>query len=132
MISSSGSEVCAIINTDSGQESRPVAGWDAEGYAMTVDWSQGRLVRAVDLPGFSHLDDETVKHSAVRAVLPAPEGWHLVTRTGGASPIVGWTVNGFGCGDPLIVSARGDLEVASTEGAVACAPGVDPGTAFSG
>lgn len=121
--------LCAIYNEKGGQRSRPVLGWDDEGYALTVDWAEGRLRRAVDLDGFVCLDEDEVKHTQIRGVLPAPEGWHLVTREKGLrgiQPIVGWTVNGFGCGDPLVVDARGDLIVANTQGSVACAPGEDP------
>jgi hypothetical protein len=130
MYGNSGPELCAVYNVEGGrQESRPVLGWDDEGFALTVDWSEGRLKKAAELPGFSHLDDDEVKHSKVLTVLPAPEGWHLVTREVGRTgvhPIVGWVVNGFGCGDPLVISARGDLEIANTQRAVACSPGEDP------
>lgn len=136
MIHSQGPELCAVYNTEGGrQESRPVMGWDEEGYALTVSWAEGRLTRAVDIPGFVCLDDDEAKHATVRTVLPAPAGWTLTTREAGrkgVQPIVGWTVNGFGCGEPLVVGPDGGLEVASTNGAVASPPGKGPGGALSG
>lgn len=105
-----------------GQEDRPIVGWDEEGYALTVDWSRGQLIRAATLKGFSHLDDNSAKHGEVCGALPAPDGWRLMTSEGRMQPIVGWTVNGFGCGDPLVVDSNGTLIVANTQDATVYAP----------
>jgi hypothetical protein len=110
----------AVCNRERRQEDVPVVGWDEDGYALAIDWNAGRLVRALDLPGFSHLDDTVAKAEEVRAAIPAPPGWTLVTRAGEqpvVREIVGWAVNGFGCGQPLVVDHDGSLIVADTEGA---------------
>lgn len=120
----------ALFRTEHGEEARPVVAWDAGGNALTVDWKAGTLCQAATQEGFLYLDDDSVRHAEVRGVLPAPPGWHLVTQEEGrriVQPIIGWSVNGFGCGNPLVVDARGDLIVASTQNATAYAPGDLPG-----
>ncbi|MEU5958830.1 hypothetical protein [Streptomyces sp. NPDC047525] len=121
--------VCAVFRGEGGTDERPILGWDDEGYALTADWNEGRLKRATDIEGFLHLDDQQAMYADIRSVLPAPEGWYLVsgpTESRTVYPIVGWTVNGFGCGDPLVVDSSGYMNPESTQGKTVCPPGRDP------
>ncbi|MGP3777102.1 hypothetical protein ACTWJ8_40340 (plasmid) [Streptomyces sp. SDT5-1] len=124
--SSEGLGYHAYIRTEKDEENRPVVGWDDEGYALVVDWETGRRVRAIEVEGFHALDDATAKREDVCTVLPAQPGWQLRDAKGHVRPIVGWTVNGFGCGDPLVVDTDGCMIVASTNGAKVYEPGHDP------
>jgi hypothetical protein len=66
------------------QRSRPVAGWDDQGNALTLDRGAGRLVKANEQPGFV-----AVRESAGYAdAIPAPPGWTVRWCRDGADDIV--------------------------------------------
>lgn len=66
------------------ERSVPVAGWDDEGNALTLDRRAGRLVKANEDPGFV-----AVRESAGYAdAVPAPPGWTVRWCRDGVDDIV--------------------------------------------